>query len=286
MRILAIDTATPATAVALVDLERAGRPGDLPAPIRGGLCLEARDDPPAGARPRHTQCLLALSAPLAAQGGGFQTIDRIAVGIGPGTFTGLRIGIASAQALARSLEIPLVGVSTLQSLALGARDRDDGTQALAGIRDHGGARAPARIRDHGGARAPARIRAYDERGVLALLDARRGELFAAGWEPGSDPGCDPASLFPCVLEPDRLRAALAALGGDPLVVGDGAIRFRAELERLGALVASDSCTRHRVRARLHCLLAAATVPGPEQGVRPVYLRLPDAEIARRSPLAS
>ncbi len=244
-----------------MDLDRAAGPGGASAPINDGLCLEARDDPPAGARPRHTQYLLALSAILAARGGGFHTIDRIAVGIGPGTFTGLRIGIASAQALARSLGIPLVGISTLRSLALGACDRHDGVAAPDGPRD------------------------LDAGGVLGLLDARRGELFAAGWKPASDPRCDPASLAPCVLEPDRLGEALAALGAAPLVVGDGAIKFRAELERLGALVPPDSCPRHRVCARLHCSLAAVTVLGPQQEVHPAYLRLPDAEIARRSPLA-
>lgn len=127
MRVLAFDTATAATTVALGDLER-------------------RDDPSPGARPAHARKLLTLIHELFEEAGtGWGEIDRIAVGVGPGTFTGLRIGIASAQALARSTGIPLVGVSTLASLELGARS------ALG-----------------------------CERALLAVIDARRGEAFVAG----------------------------------------------------------------------------------------------------------
>lgn len=172
MRILAIDTATTATVAALVD-------------TASGLELEARDDPPPGARPSHASQLLGLvEQVLSASGGGWTAIDRIAVGLGPGTFTGLRIGVATAQALARGQDRPLVGVLTLDSLALGATDA---------------AGAQGRL-------------------PLAVIDARRGEAFAGG------PGIEPRVLAPEGLSPIaagrmavgdgaiQFRAALEAAG--------------------------------------------------------------------------
>ena len=106
--------------------------------------------------------------------------------MGPGTFTGLRIGIATAQALARAREIDLVGVSTLHSLARGA-----------------GA-APAASDD----------------AVMAVIDARRGEVFAAGWaaQDVTRPGAAPV-LGPRALAPDALAQAMALRR--PRVVGGG-----------------------------------------------------------------
>lgn len=132
MRVLAFDTATTATVVALRDPSI-------------GLVLELRDDPPAGGRPGHAQKLLRLIEDALAAEGGWSMVDRIAVGIGPGTFTGMRIGIATAHALARATGLPLVGVSTLASLELAA------SAPLAGVRQ-----------------------------VMAVIDARRGEAFVSG----------------------------------------------------------------------------------------------------------
>jgi len=106
MRILAFDTATRATSVALDE-------------------FELRDDPPAGERPRHTTRLMPLIVEvLERTQTEWSAIDRIAVGVGPGTFTGLRIGVATARSLSRARRIPLVGVSTLESLALNASGSD------------------------------------------------------------------------------------------------------------------------------------------------------------------
>ena len=239
MRILGLDTATRATVAALADLPD------------GELELERRDDPPPGARPGHARRLLELTIELLEQSGhGWERIDRIAVGTGPGTFTGLRIGLATAHGLARAREIPLVGVSTLESLALGGQ--------------------------------PAAAELELEL-VYAVLDARRGEVFAASWERHDG---DPAAARPCsapvAIAPERLAAELARLGRGVLAIGDGAIEFRQALERSGAVVPEDGSELHRVSAINHCRLAVSVaVPAPVE-VRPAYLRLPDAEIARRA----
>jgi tRNA threonylcarbamoyladenosine biosynthesis protein TsaB len=231
MRILAFDTATPATTVALA--------------LGDGRVLARRHEPDPGERPGHATQLLPLALELLEEAGiEWSELDRLAVGIGPGTFTGLRIGVATARALAQAHELPLVGVSTLRALAAGA--------TVAG------------------------------RPVLAVLDARRGEAFAAAWAAGAadDPASDPL-LAPAALSPDRLAEAATTLKPDPLAVGDGALRFRAQLEAAGAVVPADGSPEHRVDAAVHCRLAAGIEPTGADAVLPAYLRLPDAELARR-----
>jgi tRNA threonylcarbamoyladenosine biosynthesis protein TsaB len=67
-----------------------------------------------------------------------------------------------------------------------------------------------------------------------------------------------------------------------MAVGEGAVRFRAEIEPAGTTVPPDDDPLHRVSARPMCRLAAAAKPGRIEAVLPEYLRLPDAETARRS----
>lgn len=244
MRILAFDTATTLTTVALCDIDAAGlRPGGLPAGRDAGADLSAVDDPPAGARPGHAQRLLALIRELLEQAGaGWEQVDRIAVGTGPGTFTGLRIGIATAQALAAATGTPLVGVSTLQSLE---------RAALASL-----STPPPPL--------------ASPRPVLAVIDARRGEAFVAG-----------AGLAPSVLTPAQLTVVAGERAGSGVIaVGDGAVKFREALERAGAHVPEDGAAVHRVSAREHCRLGALAEPPADGRIEPQYLRLPDAEVAR------
>jgi tRNA threonylcarbamoyladenosine biosynthesis protein TsaB len=245
MRILGLDTATPATAVAVLEL---GPDGDE---LRA---IEQRDDPPAGTRPRHTNALLSLIvASLHEADAGWDGVDLIAVGTGPGTFTGLRIGIATARALAHAREIPLVGVSTLRSLAAGAA---------------------AQAADEG--RVP-----------VAVLDARRGEAFAAAWADPRAAGDTAAPLIvPAAVAPERLAEVLRADGGTWLAVGDGALRFRAELESANVIVADDDAPVHRVSALEHCRLAAGLSPQDPDEVLPDYLRIPDAEMTLRARAAA
>jgi tRNA threonylcarbamoyladenosine biosynthesis protein TsaB len=227
MRILAIDTATGATAVALLDEQT-------------GTSFQARDNPPAGGRPGHTEKLLSLCERVLNDAGlSWNDLDRLAVGTGPGTFTGMRIGIATAHALAQSTGTPLVGVSTLDALTAGAWHE----------------RGPAP--------------GQPER-VVAVIDARRGEAFVGG-----------AGLTPAVIKPSEFADRIGNLGAT-FAVGDGAIKFRAQLQAAGAAVPPDGSPLHLVDAVCHCKLALTLTPGKPTDVQPQYIRIPDAELSLRA----
>jgi tRNA threonylcarbamoyladenosine biosynthesis protein TsaB len=227
VRILAFDTATRATAVALADAE---------------TVYTRRDDPPPGQRPGHATRLLPLIDEVMEQAGvGWEEIDRIAVGLGPGTFTGLRIGVATAKALARASGTPLVGVSTLESLA----------------------RGPGRLPGPG-----------DHDVVVAVLDARRGEVYAGAWDPGRE---DNPLLSPRAISPEALLSLLPGLGSGPVAIGEGAIAFREVLERGGMTVPGDDSDLHRVTAAGHCLIARRIPVVDPDALAPDYQRLPDAQ---------
>lgn len=231
MRVLAFDTATSATTVALDGLE--------------GGPIEARDDPPAGHRPRHAATLLPLAAALLERAGlAFDDIELLAVGVGPGTFTGLRIGIATMRGLAQALAIPAVGVSTLQSLALIAGE------------------SPAAERCDA---------------IAAVLDARRREVFAAVWPAGAVEDPRAAVLKAGAFAPEALAERLQAVGQSVLAVGEGAVEFRAQLERSGASIPDRGAELHRVTAVGHCRLARRLKATSADRIVPDYLRPPDAK---------
>ena len=237
MTTLAFDTATPATTVALSGV--------------GDAVYTARHDPLPGERPGHATHLLPLVALVLERAGvGWHGVERIAVGVGPGTFTGLRIGIATARALARARGIPVVAVSTLQSLALAT--------PRAGL-------VPAGLDT-----------------VLAVLDARRGEVFTASWRMDEVREFDSALLLPHALAPDALAELVAPLGPTTLAIGNGALAFREALERSGSFIPEDDSLLHRVTATNHCRLAERLQGSVPDDVRPDYLRAPDAEIAHRT----
>ena len=222
--LLGVDTATGDAAVAVTRAD--------------GILFEGWADPGPDGRPRHSSALLGLVAEAVAAAGGWEAVGAIAVGVGPGTFTGLRVGVATARALAQARGLPLVAVGSLEALARG-------------------------------------IPAGGDRPRLALLDARRGEVFGLLLGDG-DEVVWPAFVAP----PGDLAARIAELDSRPLAGGDGSLRFRQELEAAGAEVPPDADPMHRMAARNVCALAAgAERVGPEQ-VRPIYLRRPDAELWR------
>lgn len=229
MIVLGLDTATPASVVGLT--------------IADGTTLQARDDPKPGERPGHATRLLPLASELLVQAGlEWGRVERVAVGIGPGTFTGLRIGAATARGLAQSLGVPLVGVSSLRALAAGAGGRVE-----------------------------------EGAGLLAVIDARRGEMFVAGYDG------EMQVLAARALSPADAAGALSGLSARIgterwIAVGDGAVLYRDALEAAGVTIPHDRSELHLIQARALCELGAEAEI-PEAPVVPDYRRRPDAEIA-------
>ncbi len=134
MVVVGFDTATTDTAVAATRDDEVLHEALLGLSEKGG--------------PQHTTALLAEVERAAGAAGGWGAVGRIAVGIGPGSFTGLRVGIATARGLGLSRGLPLSGVGTLDALARGLGE------------------------------------VVGEQGCLAVLDARRGEVAAAVYAAG------------------------------------------------------------------------------------------------------
>jgi tRNA threonylcarbamoyladenosine biosynthesis protein TsaB len=256
MIVLGFDTATPSTTVGLR--------------VADGGTLALRDDPGAGEPPGHATRLLAMTGDLLAKAEvGWSELDRIAVGLGPGTFTGLRVGVATARGLAQALSLELVGVSSLRALAEAAATRGTPSADL-------GQAGPGGERE----------------GVLAVIDARRGEVFAAAYaaadqtSPG-EPACSEL-VSARALAPEDLQSVVAqaeeAGGGARqrwLAIGDGALRFRGHLEIVGVAVPADSSPLHLVSAEAICDLGVrAPAAAAYEEIVPDYWRRPDAELAR------
>jgi len=234
--IVGIDTATSSTSVAVL--------------VPGGREVERRDDPSREERPRHAETLQPLLEQALVQAEvGWEDVTRICVGVGPGGFTGLRLGISTARALSQGHDLPLVGVSSLEALARGIELVSAQELDLPGHPDVHGP-------------------------VLAVIDARRGEVFTAAYRHHR------TTMEPIAITPAELAERLAARrewGRSPmLAIGDGAVRFRAELERAGVAVPSDGSRAHRVSALMVCRLGRAREPVDRDALLPDYRREPDA----------
>ncbi|MDW3776592.1 tRNA (adenosine(37)-N6)-threonylcarbamoyltransferase complex dimerization subunit type 1 TsaB [Kluyvera cryocrescens] len=166
MRILAIDTATEACSAALWN--------------DGNTCAHFELCPR-----EHTQRILPIVQDILTQGGVSLTdLDALAFGRGPGSFTGVRIGIGIAQGLALGAELPMIGVSTLATMAQGA------------------------WRKKGAPR------------VLAAIDARMGEVYWAEYQRDAQ-GVWHGENTEAVLKPEAVQQRLAELEGEWATVGTG-----------------------------------------------------------------
>ncbi len=222
MTVLGLDTST---AVASVCVQRAD-----------GERFEVR--PEAAAllrRPRHARELMPrVVQQLRAAEVGFADLDSVAVGVGPGAYTGLRIGLATARSLAHAHDLPLRPVGSLAALAAG----------------------------------------IDARVALPVIDARRGELFAALYVEGKE------RWPPLVTAVEALVERVAALMREglepPRAAGDGSLRSREALESASVAVAPPESGCHVVSASNVCRLAARVPAVAPEAVQPQYLRAPDA----------
>jgi tRNA threonylcarbamoyladenosine biosynthesis protein TsaB len=221
--VLGFDTATAAVSVAIT---------------RGRDCLVGRASAaPAGDHPRHASQLLAEIERAVGDVGGWRVVNLLAVGIGPGSFTGLRVGIATARALGQALGKPLAGVGSLDALARGIGE----------------------------------LETARERPRLAVIDAKRSHAFPALHDPAGR-----AVWGPVVETPSSLAERVAALDSSPVAAGDGAVRFRRDLEDAGAEVLPEDEAAHRLSARHVCLLAQGVASSAPDEIKPIYLRAPDA----------
>ena len=239
MSLLGIDTSTAASAACVLRSD--------------GEVFEVVPEPAAlAARPAHARELMPAVADVMERAGlDYGDLEAIAVGVGPGTFTGLRIGVATARALASANGLRLRPVSSLAALA-------------AGIEAEAAAEAagpPGSADD-----------APDIPSLLAVIDAKRGEVFAAEYAPGGI-----RRWGPLALRPEDLAERVRTGGVRRLAAGDGSVRFRGVLEAAGTSVMPEDSCAHVVRA-LHVCRLAAEVPGvAPQAVLPDYLRAPDAK---------
>lgn len=169
-------------------------------------------------------------------------VGAIGVDIGPGLFTGMRVGIASAKVMAQALDVPLVGISSLDLLAFPLR--------------------------------------HTSKVIASVIDARKGEVFYAFYLPS--PGGVQRVSEPRVCSVEDFNADVMARGQSVLAVGDGAHRYRAEIDNAieVADLAHPSAAPLVHLARARALRSDIGDAGAENinSVRPMYLRAPDARI--------
>ena len=223
MVVLAIETVTPLGSVAV---------------WRDGTCLSSTGD---AATPHATRLPGAWITALAGAGVRIDDVDRLVVVSGPGSFTGVRIGMASAQGLALTRGWPVMAVPTLDAIA----------ECWRAANEHAAPRA-----------------------VIACLDGLRGEVFAREFH-FSD-GAMREQGDPIVVTPDLLT--WTAFGSGVSVVGNGAVRhadvFRSRVDEISDVPEPIAAGAARIAARGEI---AAVSP---HALRPLYVRRPDVELAR------
>jgi tRNA threonylcarbamoyladenosine biosynthesis protein TsaB len=169
-------------------------------------------------------------------------VGGVAVGLGPGLFTGLRVGVSTARALAQVLRVPVVGIASLDVLAFSVR--------------------------------------HSRWRIGAATDGKRGEVFFAFYRPV--PGGVTRETELSVGPPQRLAAELEASGEEHLLVGGGAFLYRRVLKEVGTPLEFASFTRAFPHAEALLELALPRFHREEtsrpEDVVPYYARKSDAEI--------
>lgn len=173
-----------------------------------------------------------IEAALRAAGAGYGDLDLIAVDRGPGSFTGVRTGVAAARGLALATGLPVLPVTSLEALASG-------------------------------------VTADASTPILAVIDARRGEVYVQAFDRALDPLGEPAALPP--------ETAARRLEPPLRLVGSGAGLVRAALpEDAEATMEPAALDARAVATCAARRLAAGIRPIAGFAVCPLYLRAPDA----------
>lgn len=167
-------------------------------------------------------------------------INGVAVCVGPGLFTGMRVGIATAQALAHARRLPVVGLASLDLLAFPVR--------------------------------------HVRRLLCSVLDAKRGELFWAFYR-SAPAGVQRLTDFR-VGPPARLAAEVEATTEGVLAVGDGAVAHRSLLESAGAEVGTHSTAHPSAESLVELALPRFVREDTQRAedLTPIYIRKADAKI--------
>lgn len=225
---LALDTSAPGGSAAVIRAD-----GE-----RTIVVERAGDD----ARPHGKRLPRELMAVLREAGAAITDVDRLAVAVGPGSFTGLRVGIATMQGIALTRGLHVAPVSTFEALAWQARG---GTDAIA-----------------------------------AWIDAHRGEVFATLLAPDARTVLVPASALGPDATLDAWRDALASLTRVRFL-GNGAVRYRDLIRaRLGAHADVDAAAPLLAAAIGGIAAAEPGRAVPPHALVPQYVRRPDVELAR------
>jgi len=224
--VLGIETSTEQTAIAL---------GTEQGIVAGAML--------AAARPGGEMVVPAIEHLLAWSNVSLSSLGGIAVGLGPGLFTGMRVGIATAKTLAQTLQVPIVGLASLDLVAFSV--------------------------------------AYVRTLIGAAIDAKRGEVFYAFYVPV--PGGIARQTEFEVGSPAHLTAELEARREDILMVGNGALAYRRELEEAGNHVsfASPAHAFPAATALVELSIARLTREDFDRlyELKPIYVRKSDAQIA-------
>ena len=223
MLILGIDTATDQVGCALGDHDGVMAQQHLRAPRRHAEALA----------PQIRSLCIQADVSLA-------KVGAVAVDIGPGLFTGLRVGFTTAITIASALDVPMVGIVSLDLLAHGAHLTD--------------------------------------RLIAAAVDARRSEVFTALYRPV--PGGVQRVTAPSVVRPEELASELMARGEECLLVGDGAVRYEEQFAEIDRARLAGPELAHPSAAVLVGLAHARAVReqfvAPRE-LAPLYRRGPDAQ---------